>query len=64
MIRGLIERDASGWTHVCSVGAAWPERRSASSWGSPGAPAEFAALIAGETNKWAKVVRFAGAKAD
>ena len=32
--------------------------------GSPGAPAEFAALIAGETNKWAKVVRFAGAKAD
>jgi len=30
----------------------------------PGSPAEFAALIADETERWAKVVRFAGAKAD
>jgi tripartite-type tricarboxylate transporter receptor subunit TctC len=30
----------------------------------PGSPADFAALIADETDKWAKVVRFAGAKAD
>jgi len=30
----------------------------------PGSPAEFAALIAGETEKWAKVVKFAGARAD
>jgi len=30
----------------------------------PGSPAEFAALIAGETERWAKVVRFAGARAD
>jgi tripartite-type tricarboxylate transporter receptor subunit TctC len=29
-----------------------------------GSPAEFAALIADETDKWAKVVRFAGARAD
>ena len=30
----------------------------------PGSPAEFAALIADETEKWAKVVKFAGARAD
>jgi tripartite-type tricarboxylate transporter receptor subunit TctC len=30
----------------------------------PGSPAEFAALIADETERWAKVVRFAGVRAD
>jgi len=30
----------------------------------PGSPADFAALIADETERWAKVVRFAGVKAD
>jgi tripartite-type tricarboxylate transporter receptor subunit TctC len=30
----------------------------------PGSPAEFASLIADETEKWAKVVKFAGARAD
>ena len=30
----------------------------------PGPPAAFAKLIADETEKWAKVVKFAGAKAD
>jgi len=30
----------------------------------PGSPADFAKLIAGETDKWAKVVKFSGAKAD
>jgi tripartite-type tricarboxylate transporter receptor subunit TctC len=29
-----------------------------------GSPADFASLIAEETTKWAKVVRFTGAKAD
>jgi tripartite-type tricarboxylate transporter receptor subunit TctC len=29
-----------------------------------GSPADFARLIADETHKWAKVVRFSGAKAD
>jgi hypothetical protein len=29
-----------------------------------GSPADFAKLIADETDKWAKVVRFSGAKAD
>jgi hypothetical protein len=30
----------------------------------PGAPADFGKLIADETEKWAKVVKFAGIKAD
>src|SRR5262249_17891026 len=30
----------------------------------PGSPAEFGKLIADETEKWAKVVKFAGIKAD
>jgi tripartite-type tricarboxylate transporter receptor subunit TctC len=30
----------------------------------PGSPAEFASFIADETEKWAKVVKFAGARAD
>jgi len=30
----------------------------------PGSPADFAAFIAAETDKWAKVVKFAGIKAD
>ncbi len=30
----------------------------------PGPPAEFGRLIATETEKWAKVVKFAGIKAD
>jgi tripartite-type tricarboxylate transporter receptor subunit TctC len=30
----------------------------------PGSPAEFASLIADETEKWAKVVKFAGARVD
>jgi tripartite-type tricarboxylate transporter receptor subunit TctC len=30
----------------------------------PGPPAEFANLIAEETEKWAKVVKFSGAKPD
>ena len=30
----------------------------------PGSPAEFGKLIAEETEKWAKVVKFAGIKAD
>jgi tripartite-type tricarboxylate transporter receptor subunit TctC len=29
----------------------------------PGSPADFGKLIADETNKWAKVIRFAGIKA-
>jgi hypothetical protein len=29
-----------------------------------GSPAEFGKLIAAETEKWAKVVKFAGIKAD
>jgi hypothetical protein len=30
----------------------------------PMTPAEFGKLVADETQKWAKVVKFAGAKAD
>jgi tripartite-type tricarboxylate transporter receptor subunit TctC len=30
----------------------------------PGSPADFGKLIADETEKWAKVVKFAGLKAD
>jgi hypothetical protein len=30
----------------------------------PGSPADFGELIADETGKWAKVVKFAGIKAD
>ena len=30
----------------------------------PGSPADFGELIADETEKWAKVVRASGAKAD
>ena len=30
----------------------------------PGSPADFGKLIADETEKWAKVVKFAGIKAD
>jgi tripartite-type tricarboxylate transporter receptor subunit TctC len=30
----------------------------------PGSPADFAKLFAAETEKWAKVVKFAGIKAD
>jgi tripartite-type tricarboxylate transporter receptor subunit TctC len=30
----------------------------------PGSPADFGKLIAGETAKWAKVVKFSGAKAN
>jgi len=30
----------------------------------PGSPADFGKLIADETEKWAKVVRASGAKAD
>jgi hypothetical protein len=29
-----------------------------------GSPADFGKLIAAETEKWAKVVKFAGARAD
>jgi tripartite-type tricarboxylate transporter receptor subunit TctC len=30
----------------------------------PGSPADFAKLVADETEKWAKVVKFSGIKAD
>jgi hypothetical protein len=30
----------------------------------PGSPADFGKLIADETDKWGKVVKFSGAKAD
>jgi hypothetical protein len=30
----------------------------------PGTPSDFGKLIAGETEKWGKVVKFAGLKAD
>jgi tripartite-type tricarboxylate transporter receptor subunit TctC len=30
----------------------------------PGSPADFGKLIADETEKWAKVIKFAGIKAD
>ncbi len=30
----------------------------------PGSPADFAALIAEETEKWGRVVKFSGARAD
>ena len=30
----------------------------------PGSPADFGKLIADDTEKWAKVIRFAGIKAD
>ena len=30
----------------------------------PGSPADFGKLIADETEKWAKVVKFAGVKVD
>jgi hypothetical protein len=30
----------------------------------PGSPAEYAKLVADETAKWAKVVKFAGVKAN
>jgi tripartite-type tricarboxylate transporter receptor subunit TctC len=31
---------------------------------APGSPADFGKLIADETEKWAKVIKFAGIKAD
>jgi hypothetical protein len=30
----------------------------------PGSPADFGKLVAEETEKWAKVIKFAGVKAD